>query len=338
MAAVAMFSLHMPDTASAAEPGFDAGREVATAVSLLERWHLSDVRLNDELSSKWFDALLAHFDPRKMYFLQPDLLEFEEFRSELDDLAESGDLRFANLLRERLQVRVKHARGAIEESLAGMPDVQPREPLPEADSRFAADATSLHERWRRRIEHEVLVELQHGREWNEIRLQLRDRYDRIERQARDLTDERLCTIYLNSLLACVDPDSAYLSRTYLETFSQSIAFSTFTLAVRLRPDAGKWLIAGFSPEFMRVEHHLDLVGWELLAVRDSNGHPHDVVEMHAEDLHQLVYPGFGSLESDSQVELELLHPDTFKRRTVPWVRHQLNGLDEHTKGRGSCFD
>src|SRR5436190_168878 len=75
------------------------GAAVQAAVELIEREHLTQRSIDDDLSRKWLRSFLVQLDPRRLYFLESDLQEFRRFEDRLDDQAKAGDAQFPDLVR-----------------------------------------------------------------------------------------------------------------------------------------------------------------------------------------------------------------------------------------------
>ena len=69
---------------------------------LLEEGHFEPKNINDSFSEGVFERFLNLVDPLKNYFYQSDIKEFEAYKKELDDQILNYDVRFFNLVYERL--------------------------------------------------------------------------------------------------------------------------------------------------------------------------------------------------------------------------------------------
>src|SRR5262245_107864 len=187
--------LAMPDRD--ADPQFDHRSAIQAATAVLEREHLTRKRLDDKLSAEWLAAFVAELDPGRMYFLQTDINEFQPFKHLLDDQSKVGDVQFPELVRSRYRERVASAPAHAIALVDSRHDFAIDESLPLRFEVFARTANDLREQWRMRIKAELLVEKAHGRPLVEVQAHLRGRYERIARQAREMTDERLCQCYLD---------------------------------------------------------------------------------------------------------------------------------------------
>jgi carboxyl-terminal processing protease len=85
---------------------------IAKTVSrTLEKWHYSQVSLDDQLSYKFLQRYLDALDPMRMHLFQSDVNEFLVYSNRLDDMtAKEGDVSPADLIFERVKQHViQHA-------------------------------------------------------------------------------------------------------------------------------------------------------------------------------------------------------------------------------------
>jgi len=300
--------------------GAGPGQAVHAAAKTLVEGHISHRPLNDELSRAWFNAFFLRLDPRRMYFLATDLREFESSALRLDDWAREGSFEFPLLVRRRLRERVAEAAKEAEAAIRTDHDYTLDESVPRRYETFAASAQERDRRWRLRIKLEMLIEKNHGREVDEVRTQLYDRYRRIDRQARELSEVRLCQAYLSALAKLYDPHAAYMSPEERERYEMTIRLRSYTLRLGLRDVEGKLLIGAYPGPYRSPLGRFK--GWELSAVRRVDGPLVDVVEMHSLDVGSIISRCDGPLGDDATAVLELMNPRTLERVTleVPRLR------------------
>jgi carboxyl-terminal processing protease len=303
-------------SAGADEPAFDPGAAMRAAVRVLEQGHIERKRLDDTLSARWLSEFLDRLDPKRMYFHERDAGEFRRFEAQLDDLAKRGDFGFPQAVRERYRQRVAEAALPAEEFLAAEHDFSLDEAYPLEFPGYAATSEELYERWRLRIKAELLIERRHGTDGTEAVEWLRARYRRIARQADEMTDERLCQIYLDSLATLYDPHCSYNSPTFLEWFDSTIRIRTYRLGLHVRQRAGELAIAYMPMGSYASPLSFGLIGWNLMAIRRIDGTILDLVEMHLEDYLTVVISPTGPLGTDAEVILELVQPTTGERMSL----------------------
>ena len=294
--------------------------EVRAFIAAFEKEHVTRRALEPDLTRRWILEFVDHLDPQRMYFLQRDVDEFQLAADQLAKSAREGDVRFPQRVREQFRSRVPQAMAIAADCLSRKQDFTIDEKCPRRFDKFAATVDELRERWRLRIKLECLIEKLHGRKPREIEAQLTSRFQRILWQSATMTDDRLYSIYLESLAATYDPNSQYLSQEFVESFSQTMTFRTYTLGLAFRQEAGRFVIASVDPALRDSTKQDQVVGWSLVAIRRLEGSTFDLIELHPDDLHAMVYFSHRQLQDDSEVVLELLNPVTYERQSLSWSR------------------
>lgn len=136
-------------------------REAALAeaiVHLLEREHLLRKKLTDDVSREAFENFLTRLDASKMFLLKADRDALARHADQIDDELHDGSLELAHEGARRYAARIP----VVEQMVAGLlaapfdhTDEEWIEVDPEKFS-FAATEDELRDRWRRRLELEVL--------------------------------------------------------------------------------------------------------------------------------------------------------------------------------------
>src|SRR5690349_15404544 len=62
---------------------------------MIEKEHLSHLQIDDAISAKLVDGYIKDLEPQKLYFLQSDISEFNQYRTTLDDAVKQGNLEWA---------------------------------------------------------------------------------------------------------------------------------------------------------------------------------------------------------------------------------------------------
>ena len=84
-------------------------------MTLIKRDHLSKHPIDDEISQRGLKSFLKTLDPGKLYFMQSDIDEFQQRRSELDDLLRTGDISFGYTVFNRYLQRLGERLPVIDE-------------------------------------------------------------------------------------------------------------------------------------------------------------------------------------------------------------------------------
>ncbi len=127
---------------------------------ILERYHLTQKELDDDLSKKAYDVYLEQVDFGKQFLTKKDLKSLSKLKYEFDDQLTSGDLSIVNkttkIMDERIPLIEKHVKELLKKDF----DFKKKENY-ESDPekrKFASDEKELKERWRKLIKLEVLIE------------------------------------------------------------------------------------------------------------------------------------------------------------------------------------
>lgn len=125
---------------------------------LIEEQHLLRPRINDEVSREAFETFIERLDAGKMFLLQSDRDGLAKYADKIDDQLRAGTLTLAHEGSRVFVERVLVVDKLVAELLAAPVDLSNEEWL-ELDPKkvkFATDETQFKDRWRQRIELEVL--------------------------------------------------------------------------------------------------------------------------------------------------------------------------------------
>lgn len=153
-----------PQAAAAApvtdEPPPDPREKILSEVvlHLLQEQHLLRKRVDDEVSRAAFESYLDRIDGGKMFLLRQDRQELAKLADKIDDELRAGSLTLAHEASRVMVARVEQVDKLVAELLAKPVDLSNDEWLELDPKKVEPPATEdeLRDRWRRRIELEVL--------------------------------------------------------------------------------------------------------------------------------------------------------------------------------------
>lgn len=125
---------------------------------LLQEQHLLRKKIDDEVSRGAFDNYIKELDGGKMFLLNSDVDAMARYRDKIDDQLRSGNLELAHQGARVFVARVAVVNKLVTKLLATPVDLSDEEWI-ELDPKkveFASSEEDLQDRWRRRIELEVL--------------------------------------------------------------------------------------------------------------------------------------------------------------------------------------
>lgn len=221
-------------------PRAEDSKTAELVARMVERFHISQKGLDDEISKKTFDKYLSDLDPMKLYFMQSDIDEFSPYATRLDELTLEGKTDFARLAFDRylkrLDERVEYAQKLIDSDFDFTADeaiVVDAEDLP-----WAKSLDEVNDRWRRRIKYDVLSLKLDDTAIEEIRDRLHKRYHNISVTARQTDDAEKLELYLSALTHSFDPHSSYMSPNTLQDFQISMELRLEGIGAELRSEDG----------------------------------------------------------------------------------------------------
>ena len=224
------------------------GAEETTAklvCDIVARYHISQHKIDDEISSKLLDRYVKLLDGQKLYFLKSDVSALEKYRHNLDDLLKAGNVDFCHqtfdTFLKRLDERIDVIHQVIDEDQNF--DVDESLVIDSDELDYATDAAALRERWRKRIKYDLLQLKIDGTELPEARERLHRRYRTLQQTMQQTDSTETLELYLSALMHCFDPHSSYMSPDTLEDFRISMELSLDGIGAALRSEDGYTTVA-----------------------------------------------------------------------------------------------
>lgn len=120
---------------------------------VLEKWHYASPSIDDAFSEAVFTNFIDGLDPIKRYFLKQDILEFEQYKLQIDDQLKMKDLSFFNLVYNRLTLRMEESKTLYQNALSTPFDYTKDEAINvDYDALgYATTKSELQARWRRQL-------------------------------------------------------------------------------------------------------------------------------------------------------------------------------------------
>ncbi|MEM9354292.1 MAG: carboxy terminal-processing peptidase [Planctomycetota bacterium] len=267
-------------------------RNIAMSVgAMVDRKHLSTMRVDDEVSRRTLEMYLKSLDPRKLYFYQSDVEQFQEREKEIDDYVRSGKLGFAkrlfDLYLQRLDERVDYALTqievphdfAVDETIVADPE----------KTTYAATEAEMNEKWRKRVKYELLVFDADGVESDEAKEKLTKRYTSLRRRLNQTDNDELLELFLSSLTKSFDPHSSYMSPSTLENFNIQMRLELNGIGASLESKYGETIVRRIVPGGAADKDGRLAVGDIITGVaQGANGELIDIVDMKINDVVQLI--------------------------------------------------
>lgn len=305
------------------------GTTARMVCKMLERFHINQLAINDDISSRLFDRFIKDLDPNKLYFLESDVQSWGEFRKTLDERLLSGDCNFAQqvfgrylaLLEQQIDVAHKLIDSehdfTLDEEL-----VTDGESLP-----WAKTAEERNERWRKRVKYELLDRKLEGKTLDEAREQLHRRYRTVASNLKMTDEHEIVEMYLTALARCFDPHSSYMSPQTLEDFQINMRLSLEGIGAQLRYEDGYTVVAEVVPGGAADKDGRLKAGDKIVAVGQEKGEFVDIVEMKLKDVVRLIRGPKGTV-----VRLKVRKGDASDQGVYDLVRQKIELTEAEVKG------
>lgn len=248
--------------------------------------HYSPKELDDDYSSRIFDAYIKVLDPNKVYFTQQDMDGFEKYRTKLDDLIKKRDVEVAfdifKLYRQRLDQRTDYILDLVDTDF----DFSQTDSINiDRDSyTWAANTKEVEAKWAKRIKNDTLQQLMAKTEIDEVRENLKRRYNRQRDVIYQLKADEVFEWFMNSFTRDHGPHTTYMSHVTAENFEISMSLQLTGIGAALTTDEDytvvNRIITGGPAEKSKAikaedkivavgqedEEMINVIGWRLMDV------------------------------------------------------------------------
>ncbi len=283
---------------------------------VLAKGHYEPKDIDDDFSVSVFEDFIDLLDPTKRYFLEEDIVEFEQHKFQIDDQIQNTEIDFFNLVYDRLMQRMADAKVIYKEVLEVPFDYAKEEHINiEYDEMvFAANKNELKERWRQQLKYATLntydskiahvhedaeTAKEHGHTEDEVEMTSAE----AEISARESTQKTLDEFfdfiddlqrkdwfvqYINTIVDEFDPHTFYFAPEEKEKFDTSMSGKFEGIGARLqkKPEGAKIVdIISGGPVWRdaRLE-----VGDIIMKVGQEGGESVDIVGMRLEDAIKMI--------------------------------------------------
>ncbi len=248
---------------------------------MIEANHISQKKIDDEISRKTLKRFIESIDPLKLYFTEADIDIFRESENDLDNQLKEGNVAFAykvhgvylNRLQHRLVTIARFIQAehdfTLDESRIANPD----------DLTWSKTAKELDERWRKRIKAELLAKKLDDVKLAEARTQLVKRYTNFSRNERQTERSDILQKYLSSMTHCFDPHSSYMSPQTREDFNIAMRLRLQGIGAALGSEDGMTIVRQIVPGGAAHKDGRLKLGDKIIGVGQAKGDIEDIVEM-----------------------------------------------------------
>ncbi len=227
-------------------------RQITKSITrLMATDHLTRHPLDNEISNRWMKNYLKMLDPRKVFFSQADVDNFNEYRDQLDDMALRGDTTFAYQVFHKFLQRIDERVKLVEQLVAENHDFSVDEEMitdPDMIS-YAKDDAEMRDRWRKRIKYELL-DLSTDKtklEGKAAQEKISKRYRQLAKRMRQTDHDELLEMYLTAMTTAFDPHTTYMSADTLNNFEIQMKLNLEGIGAALEAPDGETIVKKIIP-------------------------------------------------------------------------------------------
>ncbi|WP_437203246.1 carboxy terminal-processing peptidase [Planctomicrobium sp. SH664] len=342
---------------SSADP---ADQETAKYVtSMIPRHHLNRPEINDQISSKLLDQVIKDLDPQKLYFLDSDIQEFNQYRTKLDDQLKAGNVDFAYQLFDRYKERFA-AQTQVAHYWIDQPQDFTIDETIETDPKkldWCKSQAELNDRWRKRVKYDLLqfkldnenksdttaktevspngespvaraAELEgKPKTLEEAKERLHKRYRNNKRIVDQYNTGEELEVYLTALSKCFDPHSSYMSPHSWQDFEIQMKLSLDGIGAALRGEDGYTVVAQIVPGGAAAVDGRLKVGDKITGVGQKDGEIVEVFEMKLSEVVRMIRGERGTI-----VRLEVQPDKGGEKKIIALTRQKIELKESEVKG------
>ena len=318
-----------PATALATPDARD--RQIVQSVSgIIEEAHLTRHKLDNEISTRMHRLFLEQWDPRKLFFLESDIVEFAASEGKHVKLLAECDLAFPVLVYERFLKRVAERNEWAQTLAAEKFDFSKDDTvvLDSKTARYSRTNEEAKERWRSWIKYELCGLIVDGVKEEDARARIQKRYRNMLRVTKQIDKDDLLERYLSAMTGSFDPHSSYMSPRTVEEFDIAMRLQLQGIGALLSSEDGKTIVkevigGGAADLDKRLKTGDQITG----VAEGDNGELVDIADMAINSVVRLIrgQPG-------TRVKLEVIPAKSDARSIYVLTRRKIELTEKGAKG------
>ncbi len=293
----------------------------------LQYRHYRQMVLDDQLSSKVFDAFIKSLDPNHTFFLASDIKELGRYRYQIDNDFRRGELSHAfkafNLYQKRHAERLVYTLNLLENEYDKLDFSKDEELVIDRENMpWPANQKEQNDLTRKQLKNLIISFKLAGKDDKEIRELLIKRYKNQLNRIKQTNSEDAFRIYINALAESYDPHTQYFSPRVSENFDIQMSLSLEGIGAMLQSEDGYTKVKRLVPAGPAEKDGQLKAGDRIVGVGQGvDGKMEDVIGWRLDDVVQLIRGKKGTV-----VRLEvILHKskDDHKTRIIQIVRNTV---------------
>lgn len=208
--------------------------------AILAQYHYDRLPIDDALSERIYTLYLKALDPQKVFFVQADIDDFENYRFKFDDFVKRSQLDIPYDMYRLLLQRMDEQYALVKELLAEDFDfdIDRTITVQRKDEAYPKDKAAQRALWKDRLQNELinLMVTDEKLTLDEAKEKLQKRYNTRSKRIHDMEEGELFSLVMNVISLSFDPHSGYYSAKQMEQFNISMSLSLQGIGTVLRQD------------------------------------------------------------------------------------------------------
>jgi carboxyl-terminal processing protease len=310
------------------DPDGDDHRITILVSAWMDKFHLSEMHVNDEVSRRTLEKFIDTLDPVKLFFYQSDVDEFSKEKFQIDDYVKQGDVRLAKRIFDRFLTRVQERIVVAQQQVDAKHDFLIDEEMIRDPKKmaFASSEAEAKERWRKRVKFDMLRFIADEVEQDEVTERLHKRYRSILRNWEQTDNDELLELFLSALTMSFDPHSSYMSPSTLDNFVIQMGLKLDGIGASLQSQYGETIVKRIIPGGAADKDGRLKIDDVITGVAQKEGDFVDIVEMKINSVVQLIRGTPGTV-----VRLEVDPADKSGRKILDITRARIELKDSEAR-------
>jgi carboxyl-terminal processing protease len=218
--------------------------------SLIDKRHMAQLRVNDEISKRAMQMYFKTLDPMKLYFYQSDVDKFAPESTKIDDYVKAGDVALAKRIFDLFLQRVAERTAVAQKLVDQEHDFTVDETMERDPDKLSWFKTKeeADERWRKRVKYDILLQsTDKDTPADQANDRLHKRYRSIDQRWNQTSNDELLEMFLTAVTMSFDPHSSYMSPENLENFAIQMRLELDGIGASLESKYGETVVRHIVP-------------------------------------------------------------------------------------------
>ena len=313
------------------QPFQNAAKDAFLITRMAEKFHVQPRQLNEDFSNNVFNALLKKVDGEKIFLLQEDINQLQEYRFKLSTEITTQKINFLKLLTTLYMQRLQQA-----DTMAATISAKPfnfnldEKYTSKEDTTYPVNLAAMRLKLYKNFKYSVvsaMAVLLEGIDEPIKQKKIIDTSESLLRKKvyqsfkRDIQKEMqspggiaqlVCNYYCKSVASCYDPHSAYMTQTDKENFESGIGKKNMVFGFNLNEDdEGEVTINSLQPGSSAFKSGMMNKGDKIISIQWENAKPIDVSDASAAEIGQML-----DADNHAKATLTFLKADGTKRQVT----------------------